>query len=147
MNSHTSDLFQTTLWVPQDSILSCLIFSVYTGDLTVEEVPNHYFNSLLSPSEPRKSKYADDAEFWRVDTNIFQAALNIQITIIDFPTWCSKWRISINTMKTAYTILYNKNNTPAPPPIPLTINGTPLKKVSPQRVLSIIIDEGLILKT
>ena len=63
MNSHTSDLFQTTLGVPQDSILSCLIFSVYTSDLTVEEVPNHYFNSLLSPSEPRKSKYADDAEF------------------------------------------------------------------------------------
>lgn len=141
MNSHTSDLFQTTLGVPQDFILSCLIFSVYTGDLTVEEVPNNCH------SEPRKSKYADNAEFWSVDTNIFQAALNILITIINFATWCSKWRISINTMNTAYTIFYNKNNTPAPPLVPLTINVTPLKKVSPQRVLSIIIDEDLILKT
>ena len=40
-------------------------------------------------------------------------------------------------------IFYNKKNSPASPPIPLTINSTPLKKVSSQRVLCIIIDEDL----
>ena len=48
-------------------------------------------------------------------------------------------------MKTAYMIFYNKTNIPAPSPIPLTINGTPLQNVSSQRVLGIIIiiDEDL----
>ena len=40
-------------------------------------------------------------------------------------------------------IFYNKKNTPAPPPISLTVNGAPLKKGSSQRVLDIIIDEDL----
>ena len=141
VNSHTSDWFQTTLGAPQGSILSPLIFLVYTADLTMEEVPNNC--SHPSPSEPRESKYADDVEFWRVQTNIFQAILDTQIAIINLQTWCSKWRISINTMKTTYMIFCNKKNTPAPPPIPAAVNGTPLKKVSSQRVLGIIIDEDL----
>ena len=98
LNSHTSDWFQTTLGVPQGSILSSLMFLLFTADLTMEKVP--YNRSHLSPSESRKSKYADDVEFWRVQTNILQAILDMQIAIINIQTWCSKWRISINTMKT-----------------------------------------------
>ena len=57
------------------------MFLVYTSDLTLEEVP--YNCSHLSPSEPTESKYADDVEFWRVQTNIFQAILDMQIAIIN----------------------------------------------------------------
>ena len=107
----------------------------------MEEVP--YNCSHLSPSEPKESKYADDLKFWRVQTNSFQAILDMEIAIINLQTWCSEWCISINTMKTSYMIFHNKMNTPASPPIPLTINDTPLKKVSSQRVLGIILDEDL----
>ena len=107
----------------------------------MEEVP--YNCSHLNFSEPRESKYAADDEFWKVHTNIFQAILDMQIAIINLQTWCSKWHISINTMKTMYMIFCNKKNTPAPPQIPLTIHGTTLKKVSSQQVLGIIIDENL----
>ena len=133
-DTHTSNWFQTTLGVPQGSILSPLIFLVYIPDLAMEQVP--YNCSHLSPSEPRESKYVDDFEFWRVQTNILQAILDMQIAIINLQTWCSKWRISINAMKTMYMIFYNKKNTPALPPISLTTNSTPL-------VLGIIIDEDL----
>ena len=59
VNSPTNDWFQTTLRVPQGSILSPPIFLVYTVDLTMKEVP--YSCSHLSPSEQRESKHADDA--------------------------------------------------------------------------------------
>ena len=83
---------------PQGSILSSLMFLLFTADLTMEEVP--YNCSHLSPSEPRKSKYADDVEFWSVQINILQAIFDMQIAISNLQTWCSKWCISINTMKT-----------------------------------------------
>ena len=38
VNSQTSDWFQTTLGVPQSSILSPVIFLVYAADLLMEEV-------------------------------------------------------------------------------------------------------------
>ena len=75
------------------------------------------------------------------ETNVFQVILDMQIAIINLQNWCSKWHISLNTMKTIYMIFYNKKNTPAPPPILLTINGTSFKKVPSQQVLGIIIDE------
>ena len=69
LNSHTNDWFQTTLEVPQGSILSPLICLVYTDDLTMEEVSYDCHNSHLSSSEPRKSQYAaDNVEIWRVHT-------------------------------------------------------------------------------
>ena len=70
-----------------------------------------------------ESKYADDVEFWRKQTNILKAILDMQTVIIDLQTWCSKWHIFINNMKPTNMVFYNKKNTPALPTVPITING------------------------
>ena len=112
-----------TLRVPQGSVLSPLIFLVYTADLTMEKVSYDCHMSHLSPYEPMESKYADDVEFWRKQTNILKAILDMQTVIIDLQTWCSKWHIFINNMKATNMVFYNKKNTPALPTVPITING------------------------
>ena len=66
MNSHTNDRVQTTFGVPQDSILSPLIFLAYTAEITMEEVLYNCHSSDLRSSEPEEFKYDDDIEFWRV---------------------------------------------------------------------------------
>ena len=66
MNSHTNDWFQTALGVPQDSILSPLIFLAYTAEITMEDVLYDCHSSDLRPSEPEEFEYDDDIEFWRV---------------------------------------------------------------------------------
>ena len=144
VNTHTSNWFQTNTGVPQGSILSPLIFLIYTADLTMEEVLSKNTNKKVNPTDlPRESKYADDVEFWRIHTNIFQVLLDIQMAIINLQNWCMKWRISINILKTTYMLFYNKKRTASPPSIPVTIDGVPLKKVAQQRVLGLIIDEDI----
>ena len=69
-------------------LLSPLMFLVYTT-----EVPYNCHNSHVSSSELWKSKYADNVEFWRVQTNIFQAisSIIIQIAIINLQTSMEQW--------------------------------------------------------
>ena len=57
--------------------------------------------------------------------------------------WCSKWCISINSMKTNFMVFYDKSKKAPPVQIPITIDGNCLRKVSSQRVLGIIMDEKL----
>ena len=52
------------------------------------------------------------------------------MAIVNCQNWISKWRISINTVKTKYMLFYNKKKTASPSLIPLTTNGALLKKVS-----------------
>ena len=69
--------------------------------------------------------------------------IDTQLAILNLQAWCYKWRISINTLKTTYMFFYDKKQLPAPPSIPLTIDGSSLKRVTCQRILGILIDEDL----
>ena len=101
-----------------------------------------YHPNVSSRISPRKSKYADDVEFWRARTDFYQTLIDIQIAIISLQNWCSKWQISINILKTTYMLFYNQRKMCNVPPIPLTINGVSLNKVSSQRILGIIIENN-----
>ena len=103
---------------------------------------NHAKNDQQN-HDPRESKYGDEMEFWRVHSNIYQLLIQIQIAIMSLQDWCSKWCISINSMKTNYMVFYDKKNKALPVHIPITIDGNCLSKVSLQWVLGIIIDEKI----
>ena len=109
MNSHTSDWFLTERGVPQGSILSALLFLVFTADLTMEDLILNQPN-VSSQLSPRESKYADDVEFWRTHSNIYQLLIDTQMAIMNLLDWCSKWQISVNILKTTYMLFYDKKN-------------------------------------
>ena len=142
VNSHTSEWFLTQRGVPQGSILSAVLFLIFTADLTMEDFFLNWSNVRLQTT-PRESKYADDVEFWRIHSDFYRLLIDTQIAIVSLQEWCSKWQISVNILKTTYMIFYDKKKMPAPSSIPLTINGKPLKRVFTQRILGIIIDSNL----
>ena len=134
VNSFQCPWLETQLGVPQSSLLSPLIFLVYTSDLTPkEEKPQ----SQVKLSKPQESKCADDIEFWRTHKNYYQLLINIQLAIVNLQSWFYKWCISLNISKTNYMVFYNKKKKPSPPSIPITINEIPLKQVQTKRVLGL----------
>ena len=64
---------------------------------------------------------------------------------MNLQNWCSKWRISINSMNTNYIVLYDKKNKAQSVQIAITVDDNCLRKVSSKRVLRIVIDEEVLL--
>ena len=60
--------------------------------------------------DPRESKYADSLEFWKIHSNIYQLLIDLLIALMNLQDWCSKWNISINSMKTTCMVFCDKKN-------------------------------------
>ena len=106
-----------------------------------DTIPNS--SNVSSQILPREPKYVHAVEFWRAYTDIYETVIDIQIAIINFQNWCSKWLISKNVLKARYMLFFNERKKPFPPLIPLNINGVSLTKVYSQRILRTIIDSNL----
>ena len=103
VNSCQGPWLETQLGVTQGSLLSRLIFLIYTSDLTLQEEKPQSQVKL----KPQESKYADNVEFWRTHKNYYQLLINIQLAIVNLQLWCCKWRISLNISKTNYMASHN----------------------------------------
>ena len=79
--------------VPQDSVLSPLLFLIYVNDLPT---PHYKQNSL--------SQFADDTAQWAFSLNIHIATKLLQQGLLKLAMWCAKWRIKLNPTKTKVII-------------------------------------------
>ena len=122
--------------VPQGSLLSPLIFLIFTTDTTTEEVEQ-------LQATPQESKSVDDFNFWRKGKYFYSLLIQIQIAIINLQSWCKKWQIEMNLTKTKCMVFYDKKKLLPPPSLPFVTDEVPVSKVSNKRALGIIIDEDL----
>ena len=122
VNSITTNWIQTLIGVPQGSVLSALLFLVYTKDI---------------PNDPN-TRYADDTNVYAIGDNAQDAAEKLQIYFSNMAAWSRLWRINANPAKTTCMLVAPRGHHN----IDVLFKGVKVKQVSTQKVLGIIIDEN-----
>ena len=89
VNGFLSDKINPVAGVPQDSVLSQLLFLIYVNDL---RKPHHRQNS--------KSQFVDDTALWAASKNVHVTAKLLRNDLRKLAKWCAKWRIKLNPEKT-----------------------------------------------
>ena len=93
VNGFLSNQINPKAGVPQNSVLSPLLFLIYINDLPT---PYHKKNSL--------SQFADDTTKWAFSLNVRFAAKFLHQDLLNLAVWCAKWRIKLNPEKTEVII-------------------------------------------
>jgi hypothetical protein len=126
LNGAESSWCSVTSGVPQGSILGLLLFILYINDMP-SNVPG---NSLL---------FADDTKLFKKISNT-NDCFNMQVAIDRLVTWSTLWRLDLNPSKCVVLTLSLKRK---PILFDYRIGDAPLRRVSHQRDLGIIIDSKL----
>ena len=131
VNNFLSNQINPKARVPQDSVLSPLLFLIYVNDLPA---PHHKQNSL--------SKFADDAAQWAFSLNIHIAAKLLQQDLLKLAMWCAKWRIKFNPVKTK-VIIFSRSILARKIELILKVYGETLKIYPQVKFLGITFDSQL----
>ena len=91
--NHTSTKRQFKSGVPQDGVLSPILFNIYTSDIP------------LPPDSVQLTTYADDITMTAPHTDINMAKANIQPYLQDILKWTNDNDLLLNTDKTTCTLL------------------------------------------
>ena len=131
MNSFLSSQINPKAGVPQDSVLSPLLFLIYVNDLPL---PHQKQKSL--------SQFADDTTQWAFSLNVRNAANLLQQDLLKLAMWCVKWRMKLNPEKTK-VIIFSRSMLARKAELNLTLYGEPLKIYPQVKFLGIIFDSKL----
>lgn len=110
VNNTTSEYHEITSGVPQGSVLGPLLYTLYTSDTPTTD------DTLLA-------MFADDTAILSVNENPITAAAHLQTHLDILQNWFNKWRITVNSDKSAQITFTNKrivsprnsiNNVPIP---------------------------------
>ena len=125
-NNVHSNSFIINAGVPQGSILSPLLFNIFTSDF---------------PTTPltHTALYADDTAILAVDKNLPDLALALQKHISLIEQWCSQWKVKLNIAKTNAILCSFSRKIPPP----LFLHNEQINYSPSVKYLGIIIDRRL----
>ena len=129
IGSHLSTSHDLVCGVPQGSVLSPTLFTIYLNDLFATLSEN--VNSSL---------YADDGALWTTSASLPEAVSCLQIALDRIAEWSHSWGLSVSPTKTN-AIIFTLCRPPSPPP--LFLSNSPLSYVSHVRFLGLIFDRHL----
>ncbi len=125
VNDYTSPWMDTSVGVPQGSILAPILFIFYVRDMTAN-VPNHL-------------KYADDVTAMVVHRDPQVAAQQLSTDISSVVSWNRKWRLLANPKKTE-VMCFSKSGHPQ---VTVTMGSDILKQVGYKVCLGVLLDHNL----
>jgi hypothetical protein len=111
--------------VPQGSILSRILYSVYTADL-----PSHPSTTLQT--------FADDTYILAPHDDPNQASLLLQNHLDNIESWFRRCHIKVNPRKSQHTTFTLRRAT-----CPVFLNRTPLPEADAVRYLGLYLDKRL----
>ena len=131
VNNFFSNQINPKAGVPQDSVLSPLLFLIYVNDLPA---PHHNQTSL--------SQFADDTAQWAFSLSVRIAAKLLQQDLLNLAMWCAKWRIKLNPEKTK-VIIFSRSILARKTELNLKLYGETLKIYPQVKFLGITFDSQL----
>lgn len=125
-----SELYPIKSGVPQGSILSPTLYLLFTADFPTNI---HSFTATFADDKAVLVKHKDPTV----------AATLLQLNLYEVEQWAKKWRVKINSEKSAHiTFTKRKGTTP-----PVLLNNSPLRQVDDIKYLGMHLDKGLTWKT
>ena len=94
-NSTFSNLFQIQTGLPQGSVLSPILFSIYINSIFDLNDPNQNIISQL---------FADDLFAFNIDKNIRRLQVQMNRYLKSLEIYCNKWRFTIASDKCSFNV-------------------------------------------
>ena len=126
IQDHTSRCHTLKEGVPQGSVLSPTLFSIYINDV-----------QKTIPKGVNAALYADDLAIWTTEENIGTAKVRLQIALDNLKMWTYDWIMKINAEKTTYTTFTLSTKKTL---VILTLNGQKLREENNPKYLGITFD-------
>ena len=123
------NIFQTSLGLPQGSVLSPTLFNLFLSDI-FENVKN------------QKVKFADDGTIWKTGKDIATITRSLEEDMAEIQSWIKKWRMKVNLNKTEFCV-FSRATQILEGDVSLTVSNIHLRRSSNPKLLGVVLDEKL----